>query len=331
MILCLVLHLGLSWSNPQACEYPHVKLETLRVIRVLEVQIYEWDGLESSKSIKNRLDELFIQLGESQHKCSSDEDGLDELFIQLGESKHECSSDEDELDELFIQLGDRRVSGAATAVVGDQFPHRPAAISRARISPRLECGIGPYLPDSEGNSLSFVLTVFSFGFRHGSLYVMVDQTMLQIVLMKSLSFKYEKNDFKTVDKRQRKYDFRIIQAKQLFKNENEKEEKNLSALEDVGRGRRSEGGVRMRRHFQLWWWRGRVFPRGDPTLSSDSHNVSFTTTQFSNPDLKSYKLNNRRTLTVSALGADTFEGTTLAVIGGGSVAAIAAVISLAEP
>nr|KAJ0203702.1 hypothetical protein LSAT_V11C500263100 [Lactuca sativa] len=38
-----------------------------------------------------------------------------------------------------------------------------------------------------------------------------------------------------------------------------------------------------------------------------------------------------RTLTVSALGADTFEGTTLAVIGGGSVAAIAAVISLAEP
>ncbi|CAI9287960.1 unnamed protein product [Lactuca saligna] len=38
-----------------------------------------------------------------------------------------------------------------------------------------------------------------------------------------------------------------------------------------------------------------------------------------------------RTLTVSALGADTFEGTTLAVIGGDSVAAIAAVISLAEP
>ncbi|CAI9274743.1 unnamed protein product [Lactuca saligna] len=66
-------------------------------------------------------------------------------------------------------------------------------------------------------------------------------------------------------------------------------------------------------------------------LSSDSHNVSFTTTQFSNHNLKSYKLNNRRTLTVSALGADTFEGTTLAVIGGGSVAAIAAVISLAEP
>nr|KAJ0189165.1 hypothetical protein LSAT_V11C800409500 [Lactuca sativa] len=37
------------------------------------------------------------------------------------------------------------------------------------------------------------------------------------------------------------------------------------------------------------------------------------------------------TLTVSALGADTFDRTTLAVIGGGSVAAIAAVISLAEP
>nr|KAJ0194110.1 hypothetical protein LSAT_V11C800391370 [Lactuca sativa] len=37
------------------------------------------------------------------------------------------------------------------------------------------------------------------------------------------------------------------------------------------------------------------------------------------------------TLTVSALGADTFDGTTLTVIGGGSVAAIAAVISLAEP
>nr|KAJ0216461.1 hypothetical protein LSAT_V11C300107380 [Lactuca sativa] len=66
----------------------------------------------------------------------------------------------------------------------------------------------------------------------------------------------------------------------------------------------------------------------DPTLSSDSHNVSFTTTQFSNPNLKSYKL---RTLTVFALGADTFDGTTLAIIGGGSVAAIAAVISLAEP
>ncbi|CAI9263660.1 unnamed protein product [Lactuca saligna] len=47
--------------------------------------------------------------------------------------------------------------------------------------------------------------------------------------------------------------------------------------------------------------------------------------------LQSYKLNNRRTLTVSALGADTFEGTTLAVIGGGSVAAIVVVISLAEP
>ncbi|KAL7608563.1 hypothetical protein Lser_V15G10045 [Lactuca serriola] len=62
-----------------------------------------------------------------------------------------------------------------------------------------------------------------------------------------------------------------------------------------------------------------------------SHNVSFTTTQFSNPNLKSYKLNNRRTLTVSTLGADTFDGTTLAVIGGSSVAAIAAVISLADP
>ncbi|CAH1431610.1 unnamed protein product [Lactuca virosa] len=62
-----------------------------------------------------------------------------------------------------------------------------------------------------------------------------------------------------------------------------------------------------------------------------SHNVSFTTTPFSNPNLKSYKLNNRRTLTVSALGVDTFDGTTLAVIGGGSVAAIAAVISLADP
>nr|KAJ0215077.1 hypothetical protein LSAT_V11C300146030 [Lactuca sativa] len=37
------------------------------------------------------------------------------------------------------------------------------------------------------------------------------------------------------------------------------------------------------------------------------------------------------TLTVSALGADTFDGTTLAVIGGGSVATIAAMISLAEP
>ncbi|CAH1436006.1 unnamed protein product [Lactuca virosa] len=70
-----------------------------------------------------------------------------------------------------------------------------------------------------------------------------------------------------------------------------------------------------------------------PLVSSAlfSHNVSFTTTQFSNPNLKSYKLNNRRTLIVSALGADTFDGTTLAVIGGGSVATIAAVISLADP
>nr|KAJ0198635.1 hypothetical protein LSAT_V11C600304510 [Lactuca sativa] len=38
-----------------------------------------------------------------------------------------------------------------------------------------------------------------------------------------------------------------------------------------------------------------------------------------------------RTLTVSALGANTLDGTTMALIGGGSVATIAAVISLAEP
>ncbi|KAL4584680.1 hypothetical protein LXL04_009288 [Taraxacum kok-saghyz] len=62
-----------------------------------------------------------------------------------------------------------------------------------------------------------------------------------------------------------------------------------------------------------------------------SHNVCFTTNQFSNRNPKSYKLNNRRTLTVSALGADTFDSTTLAVIGGSSVAAIAAAISLADP
>ncbi|KVI06111.1 magnesium protoporphyrin IX methyltransferase, chloroplastic [Cynara cardunculus var. scolymus] len=63
--------------------------------------------------------------------------------------------------------------------------------------------------------------------------------------------------------------------------------------------------------------------------------VCFTTNQHSNPNPisipKLHKLNNRRTLTVSALGADTFDGTTLAVIGGGSVAAIAAAISLADP
>ena len=74
-------------------------------------------------------------------------------------------------------------------------------------------------------------------------------------------FKYEKNDFKIVHKRQRKDDFGIIQEKQLFKNENEKEEKNLPTLEYVGGGRRSEGGIGMMRHFQLRWWRGRVFPR----------------------------------------------------------------------
>lgn len=62
-----------------------------------------------------------------------------------------------------------------------------------------------------------------------------------------------------------------------------------------------------------------------------SHNVCFTTKQCSNPYPKSYKLSNRRTLTVSALGAETFDGTTLAVIGGSSVAAIAAAISLADP
>ncbi|CAI9273501.1 unnamed protein product [Lactuca saligna] len=38
-----------------------------------------------------------------------------------------------------------------------------------------------------------------------------------------------------------------------------------------------------------------------------------------------------RTLTISALGADTFDGTTLAVIRGGSVATIVAAISLADP
>lgn len=60
--------------------------------------------------------------------------------------------------------------------------------------------------------------------------------------------------------------------------------------------------------------------------------VCFTTNQHSNPNPpRFHKLNNRRTLTVSALGADTFDGTTLAVIGGGSVAAIAAAISLADP
>ncbi|KAI3759559.1 hypothetical protein L6452_07456 [Arctium lappa] len=60
--------------------------------------------------------------------------------------------------------------------------------------------------------------------------------------------------------------------------------------------------------------------------------VCFTTNyQHSNPNLKSNKLSNRRTLTVSALGADTFDGTTLAVIGGSSVAAIAAAISLSDP
>ena len=46
-------------------EYPHVKLETLRVNRILEVEIYEWHGLESSKSVYSvgawqRFGESFI-------------------------------------------------------------------------------------------------------------------------------------------------------------------------------------------------------------------------------------------------------------------------------
>ena len=44
-------------------EYLHVKLETLRVIRVLEVQICEWHGLESSKYVY--LVGAWQRLGES--------------------------------------------------------------------------------------------------------------------------------------------------------------------------------------------------------------------------------------------------------------------------
>ncbi|KAI3823935.1 hypothetical protein L1987_05381 [Smallanthus sonchifolius] len=43
-----------------------------------------------------------------------------------------------------------------------------------------------------------------------------------------------------------------------------------------------------------------------------SHHVRFTINQRSNPNTKLYKQNNRRTLTASALGVDTFDGTTLA-------------------
>ena len=45
-----------------------------------------------SSCLKNRLDELFIQLGESRLECSSDERELDELFIQLGELDADCPS-----------------------------------------------------------------------------------------------------------------------------------------------------------------------------------------------------------------------------------------------
>lgn len=64
-----------------------------------------------------------------------------------------------------------------------------------------------------------------------------------------------------------------------------------------------------------------------------THNVRFTTNHNSNPNLNSKlsKFNTRRALTVSALGTETIDGTTLAVIGGSSVAAIAAAISLSDP
>ncbi|KAL9991641.1 putative magnesium protoporphyrin IX methyltransferase [Helianthus debilis subsp. tardiflorus] len=62
-----------------------------------------------------------------------------------------------------------------------------------------------------------------------------------------------------------------------------------------------------------------------------SHHVRFTTNQLSNPNPKLHNLNNRRSLTVSAIGTDTLDGTTLAVIGGSSVAALAAAISLSDP
>lgn len=63
-----------------------------------------------------------------------------------------------------------------------------------------------------------------------------------------------------------------------------------------------------------------------------SHHIHFTTNQHSNPNPnKLYKLHNRKHLTVSALGVDTLDGTTLAVIGGSSVAALAAAISLSDP
>ena len=57
-------------------EYPHEKLETLRVIRVLEVQICEWDGLESRKFVYSvgawqRLGESFMCLDESVRESLS--------------------------------------------------------------------------------------------------------------------------------------------------------------------------------------------------------------------------------------------------------------------
>ncbi|XP_076891802.1 magnesium protoporphyrin IX methyltransferase, chloroplastic-like [Bidens hawaiensis] len=63
-----------------------------------------------------------------------------------------------------------------------------------------------------------------------------------------------------------------------------------------------------------------------------SHNIHFTTNHHSNPNTNLSKLTTRRSLTttVSAV-AETLDTTTLAVIGGSSVAAIAAAISLSDP
>lgn len=67
-----------------------------------------------------------------------------------------------------------------------------------------------------------------------------------------------------------------------------------------------------------------------------SHHLHLTTNHHSNPNNphptpKLHKLTKSKTLTVSALSADTFDSTTLAVIGGSSVAALAAAISLSDP